>query len=142
VRSALLPIAATLALASAGCGGGGEDDYENRLRPPTPINVTAAITEERVSVSPETFGAGPIVLLVSNQSGKEQAITFETEEIGGESPGLRKASRPILAGGTGSMQVDVREGSYAVSVDDPGIEPATVEVSGKRASAQDQLLQP
>jgi hypothetical protein len=138
----LLPIVATLALASAGCGGSSEDDYENRLRPPAPINITAAITDERISVSPETFGAGPIVLLVSNQSGKEQALTFETEEIGGDSPGLRKASTPIAAGGTGSMQVDVREGTYAVSVKDPGIASATVEVSGKRASAQDQLLQP
>jgi hypothetical protein len=82
------------------------------------------------------------VLLVSNQSGEEQAVTFETEEIGGENPGLRKASNPIAAGGTGSMQVDVREGTYAVSVEGAGIEPATVEVSGERASAQDQLLQP
>jgi hypothetical protein len=142
VRSVLLPIVATLALASAGCGGSGGDDYENRLRPASPINVTAAITDKRISVSPETFGAGPIVLLVSNQSGAEQALTFETDEIGGASPGLRKASTPIAAGGTGSIQVDVREGSYAVSVKDPGIEPATVEVSGKRASAQNELLQP
>jgi len=132
----LLPV-----LALAGCGGGGEDDYENRPRPATPINVTAAITDERVSVSPETFGAGPIVLIVSNQSGSEQALTFETDEIGGENPGVSKATDTIAAGGTASLQVDVREGTYSVSVGQ-GVEPAAVEVSGERASAQDSLLQP
>jgi hypothetical protein len=141
VRSALLPIVATLVLATAGCGGS-KNDYENKPRPPSPINITAAITEKRVAVSPETFGAGPIVLLVSNQSGAEQALTFETQEVAGDKPGLRKSSTPIPAGSTGSIQVDVREGTYAVSVEDPGIEPATVEVSGQRASAQNELLQP
>jgi hypothetical protein len=141
VRSATLLIAATLAAGAAGCGGG-DDDYENRPRPATPINVTAAITDERVSVSPETFGAGPIVLIVSNQSDSEQELTFETEELGGSEPGLRKTSTPIAPGGTGNVQVDVREGTYAVGVGGAGIEPATVEVSGDRASAQDQLLQP
>jgi len=131
----LLPI-----VVLAGCGG--EDDYENSPRPATPINVTAAITDERVSVSPETFGAGPIVLIVSNQSGSEQALTFETDEIGGENPGVSKATNTIAPSGTASLQVDMREGSYAVRVGDQGIEPATVEVSGERASAQDALLQP
>ena len=133
-----------MALAAAGAlaGCGGEDDYENRPRPPSPINVTAAITDERVSVSPETFGAGPITLIVSNQSEDEQAVTFETEEIGGSSPGVRKRSRRIAPGGTESLQVDVREGTYAVGVSGPGIEPATVEVSRERKAAQDELLQP
>jgi hypothetical protein len=40
-----------MALATvAGCGGG--DDYANEPRPPAPINVTAAITNSRVNVSP------------------------------------------------------------------------------------------
>jgi hypothetical protein len=140
VRNATLLTVATLALAGAGCGG--EDDYENRLRPPAPINVTAAITDERISVSPETFGAGPIVLIASNQSGSPQTLTFETEEIGGSGPGIRKRSTEIVPRGTGNLQVDVREGSYQIGVLDGAIEPATIEVSGKRASAQDQLLQP
>jgi hypothetical protein len=141
VRRATLLSVATLALVAPGCGGG-DDDYENRPRPAAPINVTAAVTDEKVSVSPETFGAGPIVLTVSNQSGSPQTLTFETEEIGGSGPGIRKKTTEIRAGGTGSLQVDVREGSYMVGVTDGAIEPATLEVSGKRASAQDQLLQP
>jgi len=82
------------------------------------------------------------VFIVSNQSGSPQTLTFETEEIGGSSPGIRKRSTEIADRGTGSLQADVREGTYQVGVLDSGIRPATVEVSGERASAQDQLLQP
>jgi hypothetical protein len=141
VRSATLLTVATLALVGAGCGGG-DDDYKNRPRPPAPINVTASITGERISVSPKTFGAGPIDLIASNQSGSPQTLTFETDEIGGAGPGIRKKSAEIAPRGTGNLQVDVREGSYSIGVLDGAIEPATIEVSGKRASAQDQLLQP
>ncbi len=73
-------IATTLALV-AGCGG--DSDYANNPRPPAPINVTAAITNSKVSVSPQRFGAGPIVLIVSNQSSRAQEVTFETDELGG-----------------------------------------------------------
>ena len=37
--------------AVAGCGG--DSDYANKPRPPAPINVTAAITNSQVSVSPQ-----------------------------------------------------------------------------------------
>jgi hypothetical protein len=128
------------ACAAAGCGG--EGDYANEPRPPTPINVTAAISDSRVSVSPRTFGAGPIVVIVSNQTPAPQTLTFETEEIGGSEPGLKQSTSPIDPRGTTTLQVDVREGTYAVSTRDGGIEPATVRVSGKRPSAQDELLMP
>ena len=72
-------------MALAGCGGGG--DYANKPRPPAPINVTAAITNSRVSVSPQRFGAGPIVLIISNQSSSAQKVIFETDELGGSRAG-------------------------------------------------------
>jgi hypothetical protein len=135
-----LAVAAALPAAAAGCGGG--EDYENRPRPPAPINVTAAITDNRVRVSPESFGAGPVTLIVSNQSSAAQELSFETQELGGSEPGLKQSSGPIEPRGTATLQVDVREGSYMVRVEDQGIQPATVEVAGKRKSAQQDLLQP
>jgi hypothetical protein len=135
-----LALATAVAAAVAGCGGG--EDYANRPRPATPINVTAAITDERVSVSPNTFGAGPIVIIVSNQTTERQTLTIETEELGGSQPGLRTSSRPIAPRGTGTLKLDVRQGTYAVSTRGRGIEPATVEVGKPRKSAQDELLQP
>jgi hypothetical protein len=135
-----LVLATAVAAGVAGCGGG--EDYANRPRPATPINVTAAITDERVSVSPRTFGAGPIVMIVSNQTSERQTVTLETEELGGSQPGLRKSTNPIGPRTTATLKVDVREGTYAVSTRAGGIEPATVKVGKARKSAQDELLQP
>jgi hypothetical protein len=130
-----------LALVSvAGCGGG--DDYANRPRPPAPINVTAAITDARVSVSPQRFGAGPIVLIISNQSTRAQKVTFETDELGGSQPGRKFNTTPINPRGTATLKVDVRRGDWKLRVGDGGIRAASVSVGGKRKSAQDELLQP
>jgi hypothetical protein len=129
-----------LTAAIAGCGGDG--DYANKPRPATPINVTAAITDDRVSVSPKSFGAGPIVIIVSNQTTERQTVTLETEELGGSQPGLRRSTNPIGPRSTATLKVDVRQGTYAVSTRGGSIEPATVEVGKPRKSAQDELLQP
>jgi hypothetical protein len=134
----VLLAAASLACGVAGCGG---SDYQNKPRPPSPINVTAAISNKRVSLSPATFGAGPIVLIVSNQSSAPQTLTFETQELGGSKPGLRKKTSAIEPRGTATLQVDVRKGTYAASASS-AIAPATVEVGPERKSAQDELLQP
>ena len=40
-----------LCLSIAGCGGG--KDFANDPRPPTPVNITAAISDDRVTVSPK-----------------------------------------------------------------------------------------
>jgi hypothetical protein len=135
---ALAALAATCA--AAGCGG--EEEYANEPRPPTPINVTAAIGNGRVSVSPRSFGAGPVVLIVSNQTAAPQTLTFETEELGGSEPGLKQSTSPINPRGTTTLQVDARQGTYAVSTGERSIEPATVNVGSERESAQDKLLQP
>jgi len=127
-------------LALAGCGG--EDDYENRPRPPTPINVTAAISDSRISVSRRSFGAGPIVLIISNQSSAAQEVTFETNELGGSEPGRTFSTTPINPRGTATLKVDAREGEWELRTKDQGIEPADLKVAGKRKSAQNELLQP
>jgi hypothetical protein len=134
-----LAVAATAA-GPAGCGG--EGSYENALRPPSPITVTAAIDDERVRVSPKTFGGGPVVFVISNQSAAAQRVTFETDELGGSQGGIRRSSRRLAPGTTGQLQVDAREGSYRLSVSAGDVEPAAVEVSERRPSAQDELLQP
>ena len=125
--------------ALAGCGG--EADYANKPRPAAPINVTAAISDKRISISPKKFGAGPVVFIVSNQTGDERTLTLQTEELGGDKPGIKRSSDPIAPRGTGTLKADVREGSYAISVGD-GLSPASLEVGPARKSAQDELLAP
>ena len=93
-------------------------------------------------MSPKTFGAGPIVIIVSNQTAERQTVTLETEELGGSQPGVRRSTNPIDPRSTATLKVDVRQGTYAVSTRGDSIEPATVEVGKARKSAQDELLQP
>jgi hypothetical protein len=130
-----------VAAAVAGCGGG--EDYENEPRPPSPINVTARVADEDISVSPESFGAGPISIIISNQTDEPQELVFETDELGGDEPGLApQSSGPIRPSGTATIKVDVREGSYVLRDEDGGAGKASVEVGAPRPSAQNELLQP
>lgn len=134
-----MAVGATLLI--AGCGS--EDtDYGNEPRPPARITVTARIGDEGVSVSPRTFGAGPIQLVVSNQTDEAQELTLETDEIGGDDPGIKQNSGPINPGDTASLQANLGRGTYRVGVDTRGIDATRLKVGSERPSAQNQLLQP
>ena len=54
----VLPLVAMSFAAFAFAGCGKDSDYENKLRPPSPINITAAIGGSAISVSPARLGAG------------------------------------------------------------------------------------
>jgi len=129
-------------VALAGCGSDDSAEYGNKPRPPAPINVTAAIDGERIRVSPTTFGSGPVVIIISNQSGAPQTVTFETDEIAGSSGGIRRSTREIATRSTGELKVDPPEGTYMLSTDAGDITPAEIEVGARRESAQNELLQP
>ena len=137
-----LRCAFALAAVAALPGCGEDDDRVNRERPAAAINVTAAIIDGRIVVSPDTFGAGPIRLIVTNQTDSEQAVTLETEEVGGSSGGITQTSDPIGPASTTTLEADVREGDYAIHTADGDIRPASVKVGAPRRSAQDELLQP
>lgn len=138
IRRALAII--VLALATTACGS--QSDFANKRRPPSPINVTAAITNDRVAVSPNRFGAGPVVLIIANQSSKAREVMLESDEVGGDRAGIRQRTSPVNARGTAELKVDVREGTYRLSVDSEAIEPAMLMVGPERPSAQNELLQP
>jgi hypothetical protein len=137
VHVAWLPALAVVASLAA-CGSE-NTAYKNDPRPPAPINVTAAITNQRIEVSPRRFGAGPIVLIISNQSSDAQSVTFETN--GGEA-GIRQTTSAINPSGTAQLQIEVRQGDYSLSVEDHRIRPASVRVGKPRPSSQNDLLQP
>jgi hypothetical protein len=134
--------AGALALAGTAAGCGGDSKFANKPRPAVPITVTAAIDKSRVRVSPEHFGAGPITLIVSNQSGAAQDVTFETDEVGGTEGGIRRSAGPVADHDTATLQADPRPGTYRLSVRSRTIKPASIQVGKPRPSSQDQLLQP
>ncbi len=138
----LLTVAAVASLALAVPGCGEDDDYKNEPRPPAPINVTAYVSPKRVSVSPSTFGAGPIVLIVTNQSNASQEVTFTSESAGTSGRGDVTQSTLINPGDTGQLKLDVEQGSYVVRTGNETVRPATVTVGPQRKSAQNELLQP
>ena len=123
----------------AGCGGG-DDDYANNPRPPVPINVTAAITDKGITVSPPEFGAGPVVFIIANQTDEARKVTLESDTSGG--PGIKQTTSPINPDGTATLKVDMKTGDYEVRVDGDKPETASVKVGESRESAQDELLQP
>jgi hypothetical protein len=130
-----LPIAAL-----AACGG--SEQRENRLRPPVPVTLTAAIHENALQISPARVGAGTVVLVVSNQSKSPQTVTFETDELGGKRAGNRASSPQIAPGSTGRLTIITREGLYSVHTQDDAIRAARVRIGPPRPSAQDRLLLP
>ncbi len=132
---AALGIAATLV--AAGCGA--SDDYKNEPRPPAPILVTAYISDEGVSVSPAKFGAGPVNLVITNQSAAAQTVTFESD---GSDAGFTQQAGPINPRDTATLKADIPEGAAVVKVDGDAIKAAKITVGAERASAQNDLLQP
>jgi hypothetical protein len=138
---AAVAFASGISLVVSACGGD-EADYANEPRPPSPIVISASIGADRVSVSPRTFGAGPITLLVTNQTERAQELILETDELGGSAPGIEQNSGPINPGDTASLKADLRRGTYKVAVDGSGITGANLRVSAERKSSQDELLQP
>jgi hypothetical protein len=133
-------IRCAVALAAAvGIAGCGDEDHVNHDRPPASINVTAAIADGGIHVSPRRFGAGPIRLIVSNQTAAPQELTFET---GGDTSGITQTTAPISPDGTATLEVDVTEGDYEISTGERRIRSTAVAVGAPRPSAQNELLQP
>jgi hypothetical protein len=134
-----LAIAGTAFLATA-CGD--TEPRSNLNRPPAPVTLTAAVHNEKIQVSPAVTGAGPIVLLVSNQTSKPQKVTFETDELGGRTGGNTVSTPVIAPQSTGRLSINARSGRYAVHVQDRTIRAARVSVGPPRKSSQNQLLLP
>jgi hypothetical protein len=131
----LAPVAGAAAL--AGCGAEGE--YSNLPRPASPIVVTASIGKASVAVSPRRFGAGPVRLVVTNQTDSAQRIIFES--AGGQG-GFTQQSGPINPRGTAELQAEVPQGRAVVRVSGEGIDASRLTVGPRRRSGQDELLQP
>lgn len=131
-------IAALLGL--AGCGG--DDDFENRPRPPVPLQLTGVITESRVTVSPDKVGAGPVVITVSNQTDESRTLTLE-----GGPRNIQERVGPINPLDTATIQKTLEQGSYTVKVGSERavareIRPAALKIGKPRKSASDRVLLP
>jgi hypothetical protein len=136
-------LGATLALA-VGTGCGSDDaDYANADRPPSPISISIALSGERVAVSPDHVGAGPVLLLIANESGRSRDVTLTAADGGDDSCVEHDASSgPINPQDAARMSLPLVEGVCEIGVADGALEPARLIVGSERESAQQDLLQP
>jgi hypothetical protein len=100
-------LVAGLALVSTFTGCGQTSYTREPPRPPSPIQVTGVITEKKLDVSPNHIGAGPIVLIVSNQDSASHTVILEGERS-------REQVGPINPQDTGTIQEDLKMGTYTV----------------------------
>lgn len=135
-----LLLTAVTAVTVAGCGS--DEPRTNLPRPAPLVNLTAAVQDDVIRVSPSSVGAGQIVLVISNQSDRPQRVTFATDELGGTQGGRTATSPEIPARATGRLRIDAREGRYSVSVEDDAVRAARVLVGPPRESGQDRVLLP
>lgn len=128
-------LASVAALAAGGVAGCGADDHPNEPRLPAPIEVTAKVDDERIDVQPSKFGAGLVVMTISNQSADPVSVAVEGP-TGGTGP-------TIAPGQPGNFKFDFEEGEYVVSAgEDSAARDALLTVGPERASSQNDLLLP
>ncbi len=128
-------------LAAAGCGS--SDGYDNASRPPAVLTLSVEVTNGRVAVSPAHIGAGPVVLLIANESGRTREVTLTAPA--GTSRACVDAdasSGPISPQSTARIQLPLIEGTCVVGVTDDGVHAARLTVGAERDSSQQDLLQP
>jgi hypothetical protein len=125
-----------LLFAVAGCGE--TQSFANKSRPPVILNVTAAITDHAVQISPDKIGAGPVHLVVTNQSDASRELTVDSQSArAGEK---NASSGPINPRGTAEVNVNLEEGDYRIGAS--GTRAATLTVGPTRPSGQNEVLEP
>lgn len=140
IRAGALTALCAAGLALSGCG---EEDFENEPRPPTPVQLTGVIKDDKVTVSPHELGAGPVVITVSNQTKAAHTLTLESADGGT----IREQVGPINPLDTATLQRTLEPGEYTVSAGSETavpreIKPATLTIGGERKSGSDDLLLP
>jgi hypothetical protein len=143
-------IIAISTVAIAGCGSSAH--FANRPSPPVPVNLTVYINDQRVSVSPATVGAGPVVLIVTNQASTAESLTVLPAGATAAQP--TADTGPINPQATAQVTVNLNTpGSYTVGITPnpsteaaaalpTGIRAAVLRVGQPRPSGSNALLQP
>jgi hypothetical protein len=142
-RRRIAPALAALAVALPLASCGDDSSYANDPRPPVPVAITASIAKDAISLSPRKLGAGPVLIVFTNQSGNSQDASIESSDSPGSGTGTAaQTTGPINPQDTASLQLDLREGEYVIGVKDDAIKPARLQVGPQRESSQNQLLLP
>src|SRR4051794_14040013 len=135
-KPAMLAVTAAASLLAGGCGSGKK--FANKPRSPSPVTITATVSQGRINLSPTKIGAGPITLSVANLS--QKTVALKLDPVDGTSG--RATSGPINPQGTAELNTEVETGSYRVSARGAPVTSAGLQVGAKRKSSQNDLLLP
>jgi hypothetical protein len=150
MRRTIIGMLAVCALGAASCGGG--SNFANDPRPPVPVNLTVYINNARISLSPRSVGAGPIVFIVTNQADTSESLAVVRKGRTSIADALADTG-PINPQATAQVTVNFKPGDYTVSTSTAGgteahratarpLRGASLHIGPPRPSASDQLLQP
>ena len=95
----------------------------------TPIGLSVYVNDSRISVSPSSVGAGPVVFTVTNQATTAEALAISR-------PGAATAiarTAPINPDGTTQVSVDFRPGVYTIATARGGTRRAALRSSRRSA---------
>jgi hypothetical protein len=138
--------ASILTISACGATGGKSPTVS---RPPTPVNLSVYVNDSRVSVSPMSVGAGPVVFVVTNQASHSEALAISAS---GKNTPLASTA-PINPQGTTQVSVNFKPGDYTIATGSHGqtdaalsqpspIQPASIHIGRERQSSGSDLLQP
>lgn len=127
------------ALGISACGSSAH--FADKPRPATPVDLTVYVNDTRVSVSPATVGAGPVIFYVTNATSRTESVTVQARD------GRALATTgPINPQQTNQVQVDLSPGAYSLNTSGgagaPAIRPAALRIGAPRPNADNALLQP
>lgn len=140
----------TVVTVVSGCGGGAH--FAARPRPPAPVNLTVYVSDQKVSLSPASIGAGPVVFIITNQASNAESLSV-TSSAGSSSQPLADTG-PISPQATAELSVNLqRPGDYTVGISPndstqagaatpTGIQPALIHVGAPRPDSNNDLAQP
>ena len=139
-RAGALLASCAAGLTLAACG---DEDFKNEPRPPVAVELTGVIKQDKLTVSPNELGAGPVVVTISNQTKDSHTVTLESTSGGS----IREQVGPINPLDTGEIQVTLAPGQYSVTAGseqavEREIAPATLVIGPERESGSDELLLP
>jgi hypothetical protein len=150
MRKTTIAMLGTAVLSVAGCGsssGGGT--FADQATPTAPVNLTVYVNDSKISISPASVGAGPVVFIVTNQGSKAHSLAISA--AGGSHPIASTA--PINPQGTTQVSVDFKPGAYSVATGSargtdaqlanaPPIAPASLHIGPQRSNKPGELITP
>jgi hypothetical protein len=137
-RIVAFALLATAGVTAAGCGG--SSDFKNDPRPPAPVQLTGVIRDDKLTVSPNRVGAGPIIIFISNQTQRAHTVTLDGVDT-------RDTVGPVNPLDAAKIQQTLKQGKYTVKAGSTQataheIAPATLSVGPPRNDSSNKVLLP